>query len=526
MIRAVFGAAIALALAACSAPVRNVELAQFDPRAGYRLHNLDHGTQDDTLIVMTLSGGGTRAAALAVGALRGLHTTTMNGAPLDTEIDVVSSVSGGSVTAAYFALHGHAGLKALEDGFLYQNVMGDLFANGLNPANLARLPTPSYSRIDWLVASFRDRLFPGGETYRTLFARDTRQPYLILNAGDVTAETVFPFTQERFDLICSDLLEMRLAEAVAASAAFPVALTALTLKNYSPCPAQDAASSRDFPPRWIIGPLSTSAYDSSAGRRRAAREWSYLNRAYPDDYLDAEGNIDGSGPPFGKNWRQPAAPEDRRHYVHLLDGGIADNLGLSEPLHMLSSTNAPFMLRGPRGKQPLQAICDGDIRKVMFVIVNARSDRQSKLDRRATPPGIVSMLTGTTNSAIDGTTYGLVDRLDTVLKDLVALSGRCEATGLAVFSVPVDFAFIDDPACRRRFENIATSWRLDDEEVSALIEVGNALVRRGLTQKAPGVDENGRPRLSTAAETLGLWAPPGDSGPACRRLADHVAQTG
>lgn len=511
MIRLATLVTVLLGVVACTAPIRNAELAVLDSDAGYRFHTVNHGTRDDIMVVMSMSGGGTRAAALAAGALRGLHDARFaDGSGLDTEIDILSSVSGGSVTAAYFARHGYGGLDALEQGFLRQDVIGDLVAAGLNPVNLARLPTPSYARIDWLIAAFHKRLFAEGETFATLLQRDGPQPYLIVNAGDVTAEAVFPFTQDRFDLICSDLIEMKLADAVAASAAFPLALSAVTLTNYSPCPAQDRAWP-DHPPLRIINPLSTSAYDNPQVRRRAAREWAYLNRSYPDDYLNGTGDIDQSRPPRRKDWLSKLPPDEGRRFIHLLDGGIADNLGLSEPLYLLSSENSPALARGRDGtiKNLVQAICEKDIGTILFVVVNARSDRQSALDRRPTPPGLVAMLTGTTSSAIDGSTFGILDRLDTVTKELLRTNRACDpgaVQDLVILNVPVDFDFIDDPACRQRFQDMATTWTLPDRQIDALLTVGAALVAKGLGA-APGDGSQPSPlaRLgltSLIAETL------------------------
>src|SRR6476620_231781 len=53
--------------------------------------------------------------------------------------------------------------------------------------------------------------------------------------------SVFSFTQDQFDLICSDLGDLRIADAVSASAAFPVALSALTIRNRAPCSPQQLA---------------------------------------------------------------------------------------------------------------------------------------------------------------------------------------------------------------------------------------------------------------------------------------------
>ncbi|NQV80989.1 MAG: patatin-like phospholipase family protein [Alphaproteobacteria bacterium] len=510
---------LALLLAACAPPVRNVILTEVNPETGYRFHKIDHGIREDTLVVMTMSGGGTRAAALATGALQGMHLAAFaDGARLDQEIDILSSVSGGSVTAAWYALNGYEALPRLKDDFLYQDVIADLFHAGLNPANLARLPTPSYSRIDWLISAFRKRLFTNGETFEALLTPGTRRPFLIVNAGDMTAETVFPFTQDRFDLICSDLAQMEIAQAVAASAAFPLALTAVTLANYSPCPAQDEAWPEN-PPQWIINPVGSAPYRNVRSRRRALREWEYLNRQYPDDYQDPR------RPPTQKDWRRPLPESERRGYIHLLDVGIADNLGLSEPLYLLTSANSAARMVGRDGgdKTLLKGICDGDIRTVLFVTVNARSDKKTELDRKGTPPSISAMLFGTTSTAIDGTTFGLLDRLDTDLRELVTLNGQCQAdklSDLVVLRVPVDFDYIPDPVCRGNFQNIGTTWSLDETLVDALIDAGEALVTAGLNQAKSLIPDSKPAKTVSTFDRLKLTSNSGASlDKACNDLA-------
>ena len=56
--------------------------------------------KDGRKIGLALSGGGYRAAAYHIGTLRALHKLGI----LD-KVDVISSISGGSITAAYYALH-------------------------------------------------------------------------------------------------------------------------------------------------------------------------------------------------------------------------------------------------------------------------------------------------------------------------------------------------------------------------------------------------------------------------------------
>ncbi|HEY2610779.1 MAG TPA: hypothetical protein VGI94_08235, partial [Reyranella sp.] len=100
--------------AGCAYPIRNDAVVETS-RPTYEWKSLAPGELPDTLVIVTMSGGGTRATALAMSVLRAMDKIKLaSGASLADEIDIVSSVSGGSVTAGYFALYGTAGLQTLE----------------------------------------------------------------------------------------------------------------------------------------------------------------------------------------------------------------------------------------------------------------------------------------------------------------------------------------------------------------------------------------------------------------------------
>ena len=84
-------------------------------RASYRWANLNPSAPENMLVIVTASGGGTRATALTLSVLRGLDRILLpDGSTLAQKVDVLSSVSGGSVAAGYFALKGRDGLDTLE----------------------------------------------------------------------------------------------------------------------------------------------------------------------------------------------------------------------------------------------------------------------------------------------------------------------------------------------------------------------------------------------------------------------------
>src|SRR6267378_5365142 len=110
----------------------NAPLAAVDGRTGYRFENAAFSTNsDDLFLMLAFSGGGMRAAALEYGVLEELARTGV-GAPgerrrLLDEVDLISSVSGGSFTAAYYAIWGDRIFSDFEPQFLTKRLHNGLF---------------------------------------------------------------------------------------------------------------------------------------------------------------------------------------------------------------------------------------------------------------------------------------------------------------------------------------------------------------------------------------------------------------
>src|SRR6266576_575548 len=168
----------------------NAPLAAVDGRTGYRFENTAFSTNsDDLLLMLAFSGGGTRAAALDYGVLEELARTGV-GPPSEQhrlldEVDLISSVSGGSFTAAYYALWGDRIFSDFESKFLKKDVQSDLLLRLLAPWNQIRLTSPKFSRSD-LVAEYYDHLLFKGATFADLMTR-SNHPFLSINATDVAS---------------------------------------------------------------------------------------------------------------------------------------------------------------------------------------------------------------------------------------------------------------------------------------------------------------------------------------------------
>jgi len=91
----------------------------------------------DIFLALNLSGGGTRAAALAYGVFEELADTRIRvgGAErqLLDEVDLISSVSGGSFLAAWHGLHGMETIPSFAESFLYEDFQTPLLLRALSP---------------------------------------------------------------------------------------------------------------------------------------------------------------------------------------------------------------------------------------------------------------------------------------------------------------------------------------------------------------------------------------------------------
>jgi len=349
-----------LAVGGCAGYPVNKSLEKFDRDAGYRFKNLTPkpGTPsthnpDELFVILTFSGGGTRAAALAYGVMQQLaHTEIDNGArTLLDEVDVMSSVSGGSFTAAYYALFRDKLFESFERDFLKQNVQLALVLRALLPWNLLRLASPTFGRSD-LAAEYYNCHVLQGKTYADLVEIGQR-PFIILNAGDMSFGMPFEFTQEQFDLLYSDLEDLTVARAVAASSAFPGLLTPVTLKNHR--------RKGDFnEPMWIELALEDRGLD----RRR------YRQAQQARSYADLT----------------------RRPYVHLMDGGIAENLGIPAVYRALNTTDSEWSV--------LRRINMEKVKDVVVIYVNAATNPDSSRDRRSYAPDLVDSLLASVNALL------------------------------------------------------------------------------------------------------------------------------
>ena len=428
--RSVLALALVALAAGCAHYPPNQPLARYDPAHGYRFANLASPEgADDMLVIVTFSGGGTRAAALAYGVLAHLAETEYTRAGrrvrLLDEVDIISSVSGGSFTAAYYALYGERLFSDFEDRFLKRDVQGAITRKILAPANLVRGASPTFGRVD-LTAELLDEELFSHATYGDLLARG-RRPFVLINASDMTLGTRFEFTQEQFDLLCSDLSSFPVARAVAASSAVPIVFSPLTLRNYS-------GRCGYTPP---APPTASGAATRARQVYKAAEARSYLD----------------SG---------------TRPFLHLLDGGLTDNTGLRG---MLDRVAAHHDARGLA-----EAMGLGRFRRAVLIVVNAETTPDLSLDRSEDVPTAGEVFRAIKDIPINRYSFETIELFRAGLEDWARQLREQAGEGFDVYLVEVSFDAIRDPAEREAFRAIPTSLVLPAETVDRLRALGPRLL--------------------------------------------------
>lgn len=390
---------------------------------------------DGVVVALFFSGGGTRAAAFSYGVLKELAHTPLPGAParrmLD-DVEAISAVSGGSFTAAYYCLYHDRIFQDFESRFLKKDVQRALATRAMNPLVWPKLLSPYYGRSD-LAADYYDKHLFAGARFGDL-ARAGGRPFLAINAMDMATGEQFVFTSPRFGLIASDINDYPVARAVAASSAVPLALTPVTLRNYAGRPG--AAQPR-FTPRDLdaAGPLSHR--DAEALR---------ILHSYADSHT--------------------------KPFVHLVDGGLADNLGIQSLIDDAVAVGGPSRLMELGGVTQLK--------RLVVIVVNSAASRGEEWNRREEVPGIMTTALAIGDRAGERADYQTIEHLRNGLelwKKSAQMGGASTGGSPDYYLIQVGFNAIANPADRSFFLNLMTTFWLPDATVDRLIAAGGKILR-------------------------------------------------
>jgi NTE family protein len=285
-----------------------------------------------------------------------------------------------------------------------------------------------------------DRTMFHGATYQDL--KTLGRPIIAIGATDISYGAPFLFTQEGFDVICSDLSEFPLARAVAASNGFPGLFSPITLTNR-------AADCGGRVPGW--------------DRRVTAEE-----RRNPLSRIGTQAQLTG-------RYLDP----NRTKYVHLADGGISDNLGLRVAGSMMETMAA--------SPETIRTLGYDHLRRVLVISVDGQGAQDASVAQRKIVGGLFSLLGLVSGGQIDRYNFETLSTVSSQIKGVVRAiqNARC-SEGKLVYDTPCDdvqgelvhisLAAMPDSAEKDQLLAIPTGLSLQQHDVDLLVAAGETAV--------------------------------------------------
>ena len=424
-----------LYLSACNLatyqPLQTIE--QLNPQSGYRMKDVIK-QQDSNLILLMFSGGGSRAAALGYGVLEQFkHTPVKSGRQagnLLENIDLVYGVSGGSLLAAYFALQGADVIPKFENDFLKKNFQSEVINQILSFSNLPRLTSPQFGRGDLLQEQLNLALYRNA-TFADL-AHKRKGPFAVISATDMNIGQKITFTQEFFDGLCLNLNDLEIARAVAASSSVPLIFSPLTLNN------------------------------NGGNCNYTIPELAILEASERDGGLKSK-NIEEV-----KNILSLYQNSKERPFIHLVDGGLTDNLGLSSLTDIYDVMGQEKIYR--------KALESG-LKRIVVINVNAQNEVTSEIDQSADVPGVTDVVNTIINVPIDRNTQITLRRFREFAEQWNKNMRKIPAPDrVELHFVSLSLKDLPESPLRKEVLNISTSFYLPASDINKLKRAAQILL--------------------------------------------------
>lgn len=413
-----------------NAPVQQLPAAEH--RYSFENHIKSHDV-GNVLFILAFSGGGSRAAALSYGVLEELKNTFYESEGerlrLLDEVDRISSVSGGSFTAAYYGLFGDKIFDGFKDDFLYKDIEGELKKRIFQVFHLIGRQFSSASRTEDVIKFYDQHIFKG-KTFADL--QRSSKPFVLINATDLNSHNQFVFSQGQFDFFCSDLSQFKVARAVAASSAVPVLFHPILIQKHQDC---------DFEkPAWLARVEQEADQDNNIRLKELVQSMEF--------YLD----------------------ENNPSYATLVDGGVSDNLGLRAILNYT-------LLSGGAEKLYNSADRSVSIEHVVILVVNASTTAVTDIGKSNIIPSAIDVITAVTDIQLH--LYN-TESNSLMKRELMKLVKNVSGPDLPIQPYYIELSVDDMVNIGKRnfFNEIPTNYYLEKEQADGLIDAAKMLLRQ------------------------------------------------
>jgi NTE family protein len=276
-----------------------------------------------------------------------------------------------------------------------------------------------------MTIDYYNRIMFNGATFNDL--QKNGPPMVVINATDLAGGLRFPFTQGMFDIICTDLGSYPLARAVTASSAVPVAFPPVVLENYAGrCGLSDTAA------------------------------WKKLHAVKAQSNVQA-GLLEGI---------KSYGDAQQRKYIHLVDGGIGDNLGLRALIDRIETLNV----------REMDTLANTGMRNVLIVLVNAEVNPDRLIEQTYGAPSVGTTMAAVSSAQFSNYNRETLDRLTNVLAEVQEYAEENELPTRVYFS-QVSFEHVKSQEINRLLNSLPTTLTLEDIDVDRLIVAGRLILR-------------------------------------------------
>ncbi|QIM69324.1 patatin-like phospholipase family protein [Basfia succiniciproducens] len=437
MLKNIFAGLTVLLLSACTLvtyqPVDTI--SHVNAKQGYRMRNAIQ-QPDGNLIILMFSGGGSRAASLGYGVLEGFKNAavrpTAKGTTLIDNVDLVYGVSGGSVLATYYSLYGRDAVPKFEENFLKKNFQREIISQVFSLSNLPRITSPQFGRGDLLQEQLDQTLYKGA-TFGDL-ERKRKGPFVVVSATDMNLGQKITFTQEFFDGLCIDLSKMEISRAVAASSSVPLLFSPLTLNN------NGGNCHFDIPELIQI----SQNISNDAQKSKNLEELKNTLSLYQNS--------------------------KERPFIHLVDGGLTDNLGLSGLIDIYDVAGQEGMYREAVKNQ---------LKNIIVINVNAQNEVSSEIDKTANVPGTRDVINTIINVPIDRNSQVSLRRFREFTDEWnKSMANKPPKQRINMHFVNLSLKDLPESQLKKEVLNISTSFYLLHSDVNKLKRSAKILLQQ------------------------------------------------
>lgn len=156
----------------------------------------------------------------------------------------------------------------------------------------------------------------------------------------------------------------------------------------------------------------------------------------------------------------------QRKYIHLVDGGIGDNLGLRTLIDRVKALNL----------RDMEALADARVRNILIILVNAEVNPDRLIEQTYGAPSVGTTMAAVSSAQFSNYNRETLDRLTRLLAEIQQYAEENELPTRVYFS-RVGFEHVKSQEINRLLNSLPTTLALEDIDVDRLIVAARLILR-------------------------------------------------